>query len=77
MNTEMKGRYAKACWKRVDIGDSLISDADMDRFFDNSEQRTGVKYASLDVAGSGKNADKVVLWIWDGFHIVDVAIAEG
>jgi len=76
-SNEMKGRYAKACWKKVEMGDSLISNEDMDRFFNNSEQRTGTKYASLDVAGSGANADKVVLWIWDGFHITGVYATKG
>lgn len=76
-SNEMKGRYAKACWKKVDLGDSLVSDADMVRFFTNSEQRSGTKYASIDVAGSGSEADKVVLWIWDGFHITDVYTTQG
>lgn len=76
-SNEMKGRYARACWKSPDLGDSAISDEDMERFFSNSEQRDGTKYASLDVAGSGQNADKVVLWIWDGYHVVDVHATQG
>jgi len=76
-SNEMKGRYAKACWKRVDIGDSLISDADLQRMFKNSHQTTGEMFASLDVAGSGDNADKVVLWIWDGYHITGVHATQG
>lgn len=76
-SNSMKARYAKACWNKVDLGDSLISDNDMERLFNNSEQREGTKYASLDVAGNGKNPDKVVLWIWDGFHIINVHAATG
>lgn len=76
-STEMKGRNVQACWKRVDIGDSLISDADLQRFFSNSEQTGGEKYASLDVAGSGDRADKVVLWIWNNYHITGVYATQG
>lgn len=74
---DMKARYARACWKKVDLGESEISDANMERFFNNSEQRSGVKYASLDVAGNGSDPDKVVLWIWDGLHVTNVYSTRG
>lgn len=76
-SNEMKGRYAKACWKKVDIGESLISDNDLNRFFNNSYQTNGTKYASLDVAGNGENPDKVVLWIWNGYHITNIYATKG
>lgn len=76
-SNQMKARYAKACWKKVDLGDSLLTDNDMQRFFSNSHRRSGTKYGSLDVAGNGKNPDKVVLWIWDGFHVEEVYSIKG
>jgi len=74
-STEMKNRYARACWKKLDVGDSIISEGDMFRFFNTAEQRNGTKYASMDVAGEGN--DKVILWIWDGLHICNVYMAKG
>jgi hypothetical protein len=74
-STEMKNRYARACWKKIDMGDSKVSEADMLRFFNNSEQTNGTKYASMDVAGEG--TDKVTLWIWNGRHIENVYMAVG
>lgn len=74
---EMKGRYAKACWKKVNLGDSLVSQNDIDRWFNNSEQKGSQKYASMDIAGGGKNADKVVMWIWEDMHILKVKSTQG
>lgn len=68
-STDMKNRYARACWKKVDIGDTLITEALMHRLFDNSPQTTGIKAASLDISGLG--SDKAVLFIWDGCHITN------
>lgn len=73
-STEMKNRYARACWKKIDIGDSLITEAHMLRFFNNSPQTTGVKYASLDIAGLG--SDKAVLFIWDGCHATNCYMTD-
>lgn len=74
---DMKARYARACWaKRVD-GVGLLSESDWNRAFDNSEKRSGVKYATLDVAGSGEGSDNFVLYIWDGFHVEAAYIENG
>lgn len=44
----------------------------MQRFFDNAEQTTdGILRASCDVAFSG--GDNLVIWLWKGWHAVDVA----
>lgn len=69
-STEMKNRYARACWKKLDIGDSLISEEDMNRFFDSADQPSDVKYASMDLAGTG--GDKAVLFIWNNLKITNV-----
>ena len=74
-STEMKNRYARACWKKLDIGDSIVSENDMNRFFDTAWQTNGVKYASMDIGGEG--ADKATLWIWDGRHISNVYMTSG
>lgn len=74
-STEMKNRYARACWKKLDIGDSIVNEANMIRFFGTASQTDGTKYASMDVAGEGK--DKVTLWIWNGMHITNVYMSNG
>ena len=74
---EMKGRYAKACWNKVSTGSSMLSEADWIRSFQNAHMRTGEKFASLDVAGSGTSSDKIVLFIWDGFHVENVYASQG
>lgn len=72
---EMKGRYAKACWKNPDVGDSLISDGDLKRMFNTAPQTSGVRYATMDVSGQGK--DNAVIWIWDGYHIENMYTTKG
>lgn len=72
---EMKNRYAHACWKKIDAGSALITERDMERMFGNAMQKSGVKYASMDVCGEGN--DKAVLWIWDGLHITNVYMTKG
>jgi len=72
--TKLKQSNARCCWKPVDMGDSLISESAMRRFFDNSPQTNGIKYASLDVAAGG--VDKAVLWIFDGCHITNCYMSD-
>lgn len=74
-STEMKNRYARACWKKLDMGDSRVSEADMYRFFENAYRTTGTKYASMDISGEG--TDKATLWIWDGMHIKNIYTTSG
>ena len=72
---EMKGRYAKACWKNHDTSEGLISDEDMKRMFNTAPQTSGTRYATMDVSGLGK--DNAVVWIWDGFHIENMYTTKG
>lgn len=72
---EMRSRYARACWKRMELGDSLISTEDLERMYQTARQTTGKKYASMDVAGGGR--DNAVIWIWDGMHITNVYSTKG
>ena len=37
-------------------------------------KKTGVKYITADIALKG--SDKMVIWVWDGFVIIDVAIMD-
>lgn len=57
-------------WRDIDEGDSILSIDDMDRFFQNTEQRNGHLRASADVALSG---DFFVIFAMDGNHIFDMA----
>lgn len=61
-------------WRTVDTGDSVISRADMDRFFENAERRDGHMRATCDVALAG---DFLVLWAFDGHHICDLEMRRG
>lgn len=72
---QMKSRYAKACWKSVNTTTGLLSESDIDRIIHNTPNRSGVRYASMDVGGEG--SDKVVIWIWDGLHIENVYSTSG
>lgn len=74
---EMKGRYARACWRKINIGNGELSQRDIDRMFENSEQRSGNRYATMDIAGGGVGSDKVVMWIWDNMHIDGVHTVQG
>ncbi len=64
---EMKNRYAISDWENTYDVESLVSAKDLENIFYNSEQRTGERFASMDVGGLGN--DKSVIFIWDGFHI--------
>lgn len=66
-SNEIKNQYAISDWENSFDVESLLSAEDLDRFFKNSEQRTGERFASMDVGGLG--TDKSVIFIWDGFHI--------
>ena len=56
-------------WRDVDMGTSLATIEDMERFFNNTERRDGHMRASADVALTG---DFFVLWAFDGKHICDL-----
>lgn len=56
-------------WRDIDDTDSILTLDDMDRFFENSEQRNGFLRASADIALSG---DFFVIFAMDGNHIFDM-----
>lgn len=58
-------------WIKIDSTlNSLIKDTDLEKWFNNSEMRSGVRYASMDIAGQGR--DKTYIIIWDGYHIENI-----
>jgi len=59
----------RGIWRDIDSGTGLLSDEDMESFFNNTERRDGVMRASADVALTG---DFFVIYAFDGHHIVDV-----
>lgn len=69
-SNEMKNRYAISDWENTYDLESLVSARDLDNIYRNSEQRTGTRFASMDVGGLGN--DKSIIFIWDGFHIENV-----
>lgn len=73
-SNEMKNRYAVSDWESTYEVENLVSEKDLADMYCNDEQRTGVKYASMDVGGLG--TDKSVLYIWDGFHIENVYMTK-
>ena len=74
-SNEMKNRYVRPCWRKIDYGDGLLTEEDMSRMFNNSHQTTGTRYASMDISGEG--SDKTVIFIWDGLHISNIYAVQG
>lgn len=63
----------RGVWRDVDDTGALITAADMDRFFNNSPQITGVRVGGGDIA---LRDDWFVMWAMDGWHIIDVEAAR-
>lgn len=61
-------------WRDIDSGTNLISPADMEAFYNNTERRDGVMRASCDVALTG---DFFVIFAFDGHHICDMEAWRG
>ncbi len=59
----------RGIWRDVESGTSLLTQDDMEAFFNNTERRDGVMRASADVALTG---DFFVIWAFDGHHICDL-----
>lgn len=63
----------RGVWRDVDDTGALITAADMERFFNNSPQITGVRVGGGDIA---LRDDWFVMWAMDGWHIIDVEAAR-
>ena len=61
-------------WRDMDSGTGLITAADMEAFFGNTERRDGVMRATADVALTG---DFMVLFAFDGHHVCDMEAWRG
>jgi len=61
-------------WRDIDSGQSLLSMADVEAFYANSERRDGIMRASADVALAG---DFFVIYAFDGHHICDMEAWRG
>lgn len=64
----------RGIWRDVDDTGSLITMDDMNRFFENQSQTSGIRCAGGDIAF--KN-DWFILWAMDGMHIIDVEARKG
>lgn len=60
-SNEIKNQYAISDWENSFDVEALVTAEDLDRLFRNSEQRTGERFASMDVGGLG--TDKSVIFI--------------
>lgn len=67
-------RDTAGLYRRVEEGDSQLSTADMEKFFNAAERRDGIMRASCDVAISG---DFLVIFAFDGHHICDMEVRRG
>lgn len=59
----------RGVWRDVDDTGSIITMDDMNRFFENTPQVTGLRCAGGDIA---LRDDWLVLWAMDGMHIIDI-----
>ena len=64
----------RGVWRDVDDASCLVSIAQMQDFFNNTPNPSGVKCAGGDIALSG---DLLVLWASDGYHICDCEARTG
>lgn len=61
-------------WRDVDSGTGLLSQNDIEAFYNNAERRDGIMRASADVALTG---DFFVIYAFDGHHIADMEAWRG
>lgn len=61
-------------WRDMDSGTSLLSQADVETFYDNAEKRDGTMRAVADVALTG---DFFVIFALDGHHVCDMEAWRG
>ncbi len=61
-------------WRDMDSGSALLSQEDVEAFYDNSEKRDGTMRGVADVALTG---DFLVLYALDGHHVCDMEAWRG
>lgn len=71
---EQRARDLDGNWKYKEVGTDLISNTDMDAFFENTPQDNGVGYVTCDPALQG--GDNAVFWYWKGYHLADMMVAK-
>lgn len=73
---EQRMRDLSGNWNFKRSGDDMILMEDLEKAFNNAEQRTADSpcFASCDVAFSG--GDNLVMWKWQGFHLVDLFVCR-
>lgn len=68
---EQRARDLDGNWKYKSAGDDYIKMADMEKFYENTEQTAdGKRYITCDVAFEG--GDQCVFMLWTGNHIQDI-----
>lgn len=63
---ERRLRDLEGNWTFKSYGDGLLSPQHIDDILANTQQRTGIFYATADIATTG--GDAAVVMLWDGFH---------
>lgn len=71
---EQRARDLDGNWKFKEVGTDLISNTDMEAFFDNTPQDSGLGCVTCDPALQG--GDNAVFWYWKGWHIADMMVAK-
>ena len=64
----------RGIWRDVDDTGALITMDDMNRFFENQSQTSGIRCAGGDIAFK---SDWFILWAMDGMHIIDLEARRG
>ena len=65
-----KERLLYGNWDYDDDPSRLFEYDTLIDMFTNAEQRTGIKYLSVDVARFGD--DKIIMFLWDGLHVENI-----
>lgn len=71
---EQRARDLDGNWKFKEVGTDLISNTDIEAFFNNTPQDDGLGYVTCDPALQG--GDNAVFWYWKGWHLADMMVAK-
>lgn len=71
---EQRARDLDGNWKYKEVGTDLISNEDIEAFFENTPQDSGLTYVTCDPALQG--GDNAVFWAWKGWHLIDIMVTK-
>lgn len=71
---EQRARDLEGNWNFKNVGDDIIKQSDMEKFFNNPQVPEGTRRASIDIAFTG--GDSLVMFLWLGYHIEDLFVCH-